>query len=185
MTDETLALWARILRESPDARLRLQDKHLDYPEMRDRLRRRLAEAGVAAERVTIHGRSPRDEYLARYGDVDIILDTTPFSGGTTTCEAIWMGVPTVTLAGQTLVTRQGASIMTCVGLEDWVAGDEDGYVSAALRHAADVAGLAALRNTLRTRALASPLFDADRFAGQLEDALHEMWRAKLGTPFAR
>ena len=118
---------------------------------------------------------PRDEYLAAHAGVDIILDTFPYPGATTTCEALWMGVPTLTLAGDTLVSRQGASLLACVGLDDWVAGDVDDYVARALAHAADIDGLAALRSGLRQKVLASPLFDGARFARNLEAALEGMW----------
>jgi predicted O-linked N-acetylglucosamine transferase (SPINDLY family) len=136
---------------------------------------RLSRSGIVPERLAMVGVVPRDEYLATHAGVDIILDTFPYPGATTTCEALWMGVPTLTLAGDTLVSRQGASLLRCVGLDDWVASDVDDYVARALAHAADVDGLAALRSELRQRALASPLFDAARFARNFEAALEGMW----------
>jgi predicted O-linked N-acetylglucosamine transferase (SPINDLY family) len=174
LTDATLALWGRIMHAMPDARVRLQDKYLGYPAARDFLQRRLSAAGIAPERVAMYGRVARNNYLATYADVDFVLDTFPFCGGTTTCEALWMGVPTLTLAGPTLVSRQGASLLTCVGMQDWIAGDEEAYVEKALRFASDVKGLSDLRATLRQRALDSPLFDAERFARNLEAALRGM-----------
>jgi predicted O-linked N-acetylglucosamine transferase (SPINDLY family) len=121
------------------------------------------------------GNVPREEYLKAHADVDIILDTFPYPGATTTCEALWMGVPTLTLAGDTLVSRQGASLLACAGLDDWIAADEDDYVARAVAHAGDVDRLARLRSALRPAVLASPLFDAPRFARNLEAALHGMW----------
>jgi len=94
-----------------------------------------------------------------------------------------MGVPTLTLAGKSLLSRQGASMLSCTGLEDWIAGDVDEYVAKAAGLAGDIDRLAQLRAVLREKVLASPLFDAPRFAANLEDALHEMWqRHKQATP---
>ena len=180
LSDGTLAAWARVLAAVPGSRLRLQSWQLGFPDARADLLQRLAQLGVASERVALHGGSSRDEYLAAYSEVDIILDTFPFPGGTTTVEALWMGVPTVTLAGSTLLGRQGESLMCCAGLGDWVAKTESGYVELAVAKAQAPEALAALRASLRTRVLASPLFDAERFARHLEAALEGIWRAKLG-----
>ena len=147
--------------------------------MRDAMLQRLAKVGIASQRVTLIGGTSREEYLSAHAEVDIILDTFPFPGGTTTCESLWMGVPTLTLAGETLLGRQGASMMTCVGLTDWIAVDENDYVTRTLAHASDLDRLAQLRAGLRERALASPLFDGPRFARNLEEALHGMWRTKM------
>lgn len=124
----------------------------------------------------MEGPVSREDYLAAHAKVDIILDTFPYPGGTTTCEALWMGVPTLTLAGDTMLARQGASLLTCAGLEEWVANNEEDYVALALAHASDINRLAQLRSGLRQQVLASPLFDAPRFARHLEDALQGMWQ---------
>lgn len=178
INEAVLAAWGRIFQALPNARLRLQSKQLNSHTMRDAILQRLDRVGIAASRVTVHGQSPREAYLAAHAEVDIILDTFPYPGGTTTCEALWMGVPTLTLAGDSLIERQGASMLSCAGLQDWVARDTDDYVSLALRHAADLDGLAKLRLGLRQKVLASPLFDAPRFAANLDTALHDMWRQK-------
>ena len=89
-----------------------------------------------------------------------------------------MGVPTITLAGKTMLARQGASMLACAGLTDWIATDEDAYVACALRHASDADRLAGLRSGLRERLTLSPLFDAPRFAGDLQSALRQMWDRK-------
>ena len=116
-----------------------------------------------------------EHVLQRPKNWDIILDTFPFPGGTTTCEALWMGVPTVTLAGKTMLSRQGASLLSCAGLADWVAVDEQDYVAKAITHAADLEKLTMLRAGLRRQVLASPLFDGPRFARNFEAAMWEMW----------
>lgn len=116
-----------------------------------------------------------EQYLAAYAQVDVVLDTFPYTGGTTTCEALWMGVPTLTMAGSTLLGRQGASLLSAGGLSDWVANDEDEYVSKAIAFASDIAALAQLRSDLRAQVQQSPLFDAQRFARNFEAALYGMW----------
>jgi len=180
MNDRVLALWGRIFHALPQSRLRLQNNEMNSPFAREQVLQRLARVGIDPERVMIQGSVPRKDYLAAHADVDIILDTFPYPGGTTTCEALWMGVPTLTLAGDTLLARQGASLLACAGLEDWIASDEDDYVTRTLAHAADFNRLAHLRSGLREKVLASPLFDAPLFALNLEDALQNMWQQKMG-----
>lgn len=174
--DRTLALWGRILQALPRARLRLRNSEMDYPLARDDLLIRLAKHGIAAERVTLAGRVPnRDDFLVTYSDIDIVLDTVTYPGTTSTCEALWMGVPTLTLAGTTMLQRVGASLLTCAGLPDWVAGSADEYVALAVRHGSDIEGLQQLRARLRQQVAETPLFAAARFAPQLEAALVAMW----------
>ena len=124
------------------------------------------------------GRLPRAAYLAAYADVDIMLDTFPFTGATTTCEALYMGVPTVTLEGESMIARQGAGLLSNAGLDDWIAADEDDYVARAVRHSGDIQSLAALRATIRERVLGSPLFDAPLFTRGFEQAMERMWQQR-------
>jgi protein O-GlcNAc transferase len=173
--DDVLELWGKILAALPDATLRVQCKQLDEPALAEQLLQRLKKYGIASARVATHGASNREIYLAAHAEVDIILDTFPYPGGTTTCEALWMGVPTLTLAGDSLLARQGASLLTAAGLPDWIAADEDEYVAKAVAFASDLERLAALRAGLREQVLPSPLFDAPRFARNFEDALWGMW----------
>ena len=177
LTPEVLTLWAEILRRLPDARLRLQNKQMSHEASRLDVLSRLGAVGVTPDRVDLQGAVPdRQDYLAHHAEVDIILDTFPYPGITTTCEALWMGVPTLTLAGDRLLSRQGASLMHCAGLPDWVATDAHDYADRAVSHANDLDGLERLRRALRAQVLASPIFDAPRFASHLESALHALWR---------
>jgi len=178
VNEAVLSLWARVLSALPGARLRLQNKQLSDAEVRQQLGRQLQRLGVAADRVSMHGPLSREAYLAAHREVDLILDTFPFPGGTTTCEALWAGVPTLTLAGDRLIGLQGASLLSAAGLSDWIARSPDEYVDKALAHAADVPALAALRAQLRAQVLASPLFDAPRFARHFENALWQMWQRR-------
>lgn len=185
LNDAVMAAWGRILSALPEARLRLLNRQLRDATARDRLRDRLRRFGVAPERLTMVDHLPREDYLLAYAEVDIVLDTFPYPGATTTCEALWMGVPTVTLAGDTLISRQGASLLACAGLDDWIATDINDYVARALAHASDIDGLIRLRATLRSKVLASPLFDAARFARNLEAALEGMWVQAQCAPSVR
>jgi len=179
VNNAVLAAWGRIFLALPEARLRLQSSQMNCSTAREYLQHRLTQVGIMPERVIMEGHVPRADYLAAYANVDIILDTFPYPGGTTTCEALWMGVPTLTLAGNTLLARQGASMLACAGLEDWIASDEGDYVTRTLFHATDIDRLAQLRSGLRQKMLASPLFNAPRFALHLEDALQKMWQLKM------
>lgn len=173
--DNVLERWGEIFSAIPGAHLRLQCKQLNDPAVRERLVHRLMQHGIHKDRVFLRGPVARDAYLAAYAEVDMVLDTFPFPGGTTTCEALWMGVPTLTLSGNSMISRQGCSLLMAAGLASWIADSEDDYVSKAVRLAGDLPQLASLRENLRNQMLASPLCDAPRFARHFEDALWEMW----------
>jgi predicted O-linked N-acetylglucosamine transferase (SPINDLY family) len=177
LNERVLAAWGRIFQGLPEAGLRIQCKQLDSAAEREKLLQRLGKTGLDSRRVKLVGPVTREAYLASHAEVDILLDTFPYPGGTTTCEGLWMGVPTLTLSGNSLLSRQGASMMQCVGLADWIASDEDNYVNLAIAKASDIDSLMRLRATLREKALASPLFDARRFAANLEGALQGMWQS--------
>jgi predicted O-linked N-acetylglucosamine transferase (SPINDLY family) len=178
LNDSVLEAWGRIFRELPQARLRIQNRSMSFATAQARLRERLTRAGIASDRVTMAGQSARREYLLAHSDVDIVLDTFPYTGATTTCEALWMGVPTLTLSGDTIVSRQGTSLLVSAGQSDWIAGNESDYVIRATTLGSDIERLAKLRASLRETVLASPLFDAPRFARHLEEALRGMWKQK-------
>lgn len=178
--DEVLQAWSRIMHACPDARLWIQNKQMDGQATQAMFMARLTDHGIAAERVTLRGPVSRGDYLASYAQVDLLLDTFPYPGGTTTCEALWMGVPTLTLAGHSLLGRQGASMMACAGLGDWIAADVDDYVAKGVMRAGQVPQLTALRAGLRDQVQVCPLFDARLFANRLETALLAMWADKAG-----
>ena len=175
--DDVLATWEDVFAALPDARLRIQCKQLGEQAQREQLLQRLKRHGIDPARVELHGAVSREDYLAAHAEVDLILDTFPYPGGTTTCEALWMGVPTLTLAGDSLLARQGASLLTAAGLEEWVAASKEEYIAKAIVLANDKSKLATLRAGLRQQVLVSPLFDAPRFARNFEDALWRMWQA--------
>lgn len=182
MNDGVVALWSKVLHAVPGSRLRLKAKQLDEASVCGGVLERFATHGIDAGRLALEGRTRRADYLASYGQVDIGLDPFPFTGGTTSAESLWMGVPVLTLAGDRLVSRQGVGLMMNAGLPDWVASGADDYVARAVAHAADLPRLAALRSGLRQQVQASPIFDAQRFAPLFEAALRGMWSAWCAQP---
>ena len=177
ITTAMLTLWSRIVLAVPGAHLLLKNPSLQDRATQLQTLRLLEQAGLPAERITLLGRTPTiAEHLASYARVDLALDTFPYLGTTTTCEALWMGVPVITLAGQTHASRVGVSLLTNAGLPELIAQDADDYLRLAVQLATDPTRLADLRATLRDRMAASPLMDAPRFARNLEAAYREMWR---------
>jgi predicted O-linked N-acetylglucosamine transferase (SPINDLY family) len=178
MTDAVVAVWARILKSVPNSRLLLKTKQLSDPGVCESTRQRFAACGIAPDRLVLSGTlASRDDHLAAYNKVDIALDTFPYPGVTTSVEALWMGVPVLSLRGDRFMSRTAESIANNAGLPGWVAADEDDYVAKAVAFASDLGRLTALRAGLRQQVLASPLFDAQRFARDFEDALWGMWQA--------
>jgi Flp pilus assembly protein TadD len=172
ITDSTLALWARLLATAPEARLLLKGHGLDEPDTKAAWLARLARAGLPADRLELVGRLPGPAaHLALYHRVDVALDTFPYHGTTTTCEALWMGVPVVSLAGNRHVSRVGVSLLHAVGHPEWIAVDEDAYVQIAARLAAEPVEPAAVRAAMRR----SPLLDHAGQAARFGAALRACW----------
>ena len=179
MSDATVALWARILNALPTSRLLLKTRQLKNPTVQKTTLARFATHGIGENRLILEGHMPsRADHLASYQRVDIALDTFPYPGVTTSAEALWMGVPVLTMQGDRFLSRTAASIAQNVGLADWIATSEDDYVAKAVSFAGDLPKLAALRAGLREQVRVSPLFDAPRFAKHFEEALWGMWQAK-------
>ncbi len=176
MNDAVVELWAQILTAVPDSKLFLKARQIQEASTQELIFTRYAAHGIGRERLILEGLSPRADYLATYRRVDIALDPFPYTGGTTSAEALWMGVPVLTLAGPRFLSRQGVGLLMNAGLPDWVAQNPEDYVARAAAHAKDVHNLSALRNRLRQQVLASPIFDAPRFAQHFESALRNMWQ---------
>ena len=173
VTAATLAAWRKLLQEVPQSRLLL---HSQVGKHRDQVSSFFAEQDISPDRLMFVGKVPMAEYFGIYERLDVALDPFPYGGGTTTCDALWMGVPVVSLAGQTAVGRGGVSILSNVGLPELVADDAKQYVDIAVELAQDLSRLSELRASLRDRMQASPLMDAPRFARNVEAAYREMWR---------
>jgi predicted O-linked N-acetylglucosamine transferase (SPINDLY family) len=176
VTPSMVALWAQLLGALPGARLRLKSFGLAAASAQRSIREQFAARGIAAERVELSG--PDESFAAhldRYREIDIALDVFPYNGAATSCEALWMGVPLITLAGPTHVSRVGASILSGAGLSELIASSAEEYVQKALELARDVERLRALRATMRDRLTRSPLLDAQGFARSVESAYLGMW----------
>jgi predicted O-linked N-acetylglucosamine transferase (SPINDLY family) len=181
LNERVVALWARVLRALPTARLLLQSAALADEQTGTAWRARFAAHDVSGDRLELAGHLPLDDYLRAHGRVDIALDPFPWSGHTTTCHALWMGVPAVTLAASTHAARMTADILRVIGLEELVAATEDEYVALAVALASDRTRLAQLRRDLRRRMSHSPLCDAAGFTRELEQAYRRLWRAWCAT----
>jgi predicted O-linked N-acetylglucosamine transferase (SPINDLY family) len=170
--------WAEIMRLVPNAHLILKCTQFADKGTRDRYTRLFNDEGIAQDRIRLLAKLPKTEdHLDLYGQVDIGLDPFPYNGTTTTCEALWMGVPVVTMLGERHAGRVGASIMHQVGMTELlVAGDVNAYVNKALFLAGDVHRLAELRRNLRSRLANSPLCDARSFAENIENEYRKMWQ---------
>ena len=176
MTDDVLDLWTRVLREVPGSRLLVKAHELDRKHAFDATLQRFAERGIDASRLILEGGSPRNDYFKTYHRVDIVLSPFPYPGGTTTAEALWMGLPVVAMKGDRFVGHICESVLHSAGFGEWICDDQAGYVEKICELAADVDALETLRAGMREHVLASAMCDARRFAGNFVDALEGMWR---------
>ncbi|HEY8747234.1 MAG TPA: tetratricopeptide repeat protein [Tepidisphaeraceae bacterium] len=173
VTAPTLEMWERLLIAVPNSTLTL---FCPDSGARDRARRLFAQAGVDAERLRFVRLVPLAKYFALYHHIDIALDPYPYGGGTTTCDALYMGVPVITRTGQTAVSRGGLSILSNLGLEEFVTHSPQDYVRVAAKTAGDLPRLSQLRASLRQRMGASALMDGGQFAKDVEAAYRQMWQ---------
>jgi len=181
VTPAVVALWVRLLDAVPDSRLLLKTKAFDDWATRDRYHMMFARRGLSADRVELLGHVDGiGGHLDLYGEVDIALDPFPYSGGTTTLEALWMGLPVISLAGDRSSARHGVSVLNTIGLPELVARTEEAYIRAARELAADAERRAELRDGLRRRLAGSALCDGQRFARNMEAAYRAAWRDWCG-----
>jgi predicted O-linked N-acetylglucosamine transferase (SPINDLY family) len=177
LTDEVIAAWTRILDAVPRSCLVLNSFSFREPAFRAIIANRFIRLGVARARLRMLATAPQPRTWAAYQAIDIALDPFPHNAGTTTIEALWQGIPVISLAGRPSVGRFGAMIMHAVGMDDWVSQDVDEYVARAATMAADLPALAQTRTELRSRVTASPLCDATDLARHVEVAYREAWDA--------
>jgi predicted O-linked N-acetylglucosamine transferase (SPINDLY family) len=173
----TFDAWAAILRQVPTARLLLKYGALGEAHVQAWIRQQFAQRGVGPERILTEGWSPHYDLLAAYNRVDMALDTQPYSGGLTTCEALWMGVPIITYPGPTFASRHSESHLTNAGYEQFVATDQNAYISLAVTWANRLEELAGIRAAMRERVRQSALCDAKAFATKLLAILEQAWKS--------
>jgi len=181
LSDQTLRLWVRVLHLVPSSLLLLKATTMNTASVRDNIFAFMGQHGIAPDRLRLLARtSSRDDHLALYNEIDVALDSFPYNGATTTCEALWMGVPVVSRRGRTHASRMGASILGAAGLAEWVVDNDEAYVAKAALLAADADGLARWRAQARTHLASSALFDEVGFTRSFEAALDQAW-ARAGT----
>jgi len=175
VTPQVLESWARILKSVPGSYLILKNEIFSEKSICRHITDMFMQRGIIENRITLHAEDPSPKHLESYNSVDIGLDTFPFNGLTTTCEAMWMGVPVISLAGNGYAARAGVSLLSNVGLTDLIAKTSDEYISTAVNLANDLKRLQFLREHLRDMMSHSPLCDAKRFTANLESCYHRMW----------
>ena len=175
INEEVISVWARIMNKVENSHLLIKYKGINSTSNIERLTTKFAFKGVDKSRLVLEGASPHVDLLARYNDVDIALDTFPYSGGLTTFEALWMGVPVITVPGQTFASRHSLSHLSAIGLPELVAKDKDDYVRLAVELAGSTERIAKLRAGLRSRMTNSPICDGEKFARNFTTAMQRIW----------
>jgi predicted O-linked N-acetylglucosamine transferase (SPINDLY family) len=176
ISDHTLAVWSKLLAAIPQSTITIKHGGLNDPFLRDGLIGRFVASGVSAERITCIGSTPRQEHLAAFSDIDISLDPFPQNGGISTWESLYMGVPVIARLGNSITSRLAAAILTSIGLEDWVAKDDDGYIAIARRFASMLSDLQTLRASLPERIAKSPAGNAEIYTRRVEEIYRQLWR---------
>ena len=172
-----IARWSAILESVAGSRLILKARSFADPAARNHIQGLFKRNGIAPERIELSDwTADTRSHLERYGEIDIALDTFPYNGTATTCEALWMGVPVITMSGRVHASRVGASLLSRIGLDALIASSPEAYVQAAIDLAHDIPRLRDLRGTLRARMVTSPLMDSARIARAVETAYRTMWR---------
>jgi protein O-GlcNAc transferase len=167
----------------PGSRLFLKYGGLNQRDAHQWLRGEFTRRGIAADRIAMEGWSPNLDTMAQYGHVDLALDTQPYSGGLTTCEALWMGVPVICCPGRGFATRHSTSHVTNAGFGQFVSENMDQYVDKAVEWAGRIDELAVLRSTMRQQVAASPLCDGSGFARDLLALVRDAYEAKARSAF--
>ncbi|MCW8862051.1 MAG: tetratricopeptide repeat protein [Rhodospirillales bacterium] len=181
INEDVADVWGKILTAVPGSRLALRGRAYEERPVREYFTKMFKDAGIDPDRVSFLGQAPHRELLESYGDIDISLDPFPYSGGLTTIESLWMGIPVVTLFGATFAGRHAATHLVNTGMAEWVAPDRDTYVSTAIEWARDIDRLAGLRGALREKVRTSPLCDSALFADNLGKALRNLWLDRCAT----
>ncbi|WP_310448007.1 tetratricopeptide repeat protein [Thiobacillus sp.] len=175
VTPNMLALWAQILTKVPNSRLLIKNRQLTDQILQQRLLARFEAHGVGNERIDMQGLTSKGDHMASYGKVDIALDTYPYNGTTTTCDTLWMGIPVITRAGTSHVSRVGVSLLTRMGLSHLIADADQQYIDHAARLAADLNQLGELRRGLRDRFVRAGLTDGASFTLDFESVYTNLW----------
>lgn len=175
-------VWAEVLNAVPNSRLLLKARALENEAVRRRVTEMFESYGLAGHRIDYFGHAPEAEaHFAKYGEIDIALDPFPYNGVTTTVEALWMGVPVLSVVGNRFLSRQGAGLLSNAGFSEFVASNYEELIAKAVNLAADLPRLSSLRKSLRANLLSSPLMDSRQYARAFEQAIREMYEIKCST----
>ena len=176
ISDKVLSMWADVLHRNSKSRFVLKLFHGSDDLIRNTYIERFAKKGIDSDRIDVVGYLPYYKHLEVLSQVDMVLDTFPYNGCVSTMESLWMGVPVVTLCGETLVSRVGATILKRIGMDMFVAHNEQEYVDKACAFALQVEHLGMIRGALRKLVLNSPLCDCSRYAVEMQQAFRNMWQ---------
>ena len=177
VNDEVIALWSKILLSVPNSKLLLKNKLLNSKEIIDTTIQRFKKQNVKKEQLILEGESKtRKELLNIYNKVDIALDPFPFQGNTTSIEAVWMGVPIITLKGNRYISHFGESINSNLNMSNWIAENYEDYILKAKKFSSDINELSKIRTNLRQNCLHSPVFDSKRFSKHFDQMLWKIWK---------
>ena len=173
-------MWSKIINKVDKSKLYLKAKQLDNFKMQQIIKKKFQQHGIRAEQIITDGRSKtREEMLKKYNKIDIVLDPFPYPGITTSLEAIWMGVPLITKKGNNFYSRIGESINKNLNMNDWIAKDENDYVSIAVKKASNLDELFKIKKELRNKFLKSPLSNVQKYTKEFENSLNLMWKNYL------
>ena len=176
LSERTIRLWAALLRDSPEAQLLLKAPSLAEAAVVERFRTLFSAEGISADRLVFEGPSELSQMMQRYGAIDIALDPTPYNGGTTTLQALWMGVPVISLRGGNFVSRMGASFLTALGQPGWIADNDDAYRAIARELAAQAPAIRQGRAALRQQMASSGLSDLNAYTHAFQQLLRQLWQ---------
>ena len=180
INDRVIESWSEILHRAPTARLLVKNPGLTEAVVRDRYFDKFASHGIDRERIDLKGLSTSTrEHLAEYGNIDIALDTFPYNGTTTTCEALWMGVPVLSVRGNTHAGLVGASLLSAADMPEWITGTRDDYIARAAAFATDIGSIDRQRSTTRGKLARSVLCDGDKFALTFERLYQDIWKKSI------
>ena len=179
ITDNVISAWSKILQAVPASKLFLKDKSFSKNSIKEIVFKRFSSFGISKDRLILEGKSPREQYLKAYNRVDIALSPFPYGSVTTSAEGLWMGVPVIIMKGDHFNSRLGESIAHNTYLSDWIASNEDDYVSKAIKFTDKIDDLTKLRSSLREQVVSSPLFNSVRFSSNFEVALKNIWNIKV------
>lgn len=176
INDFSIRLWSKVLMAVPNSKMLFSSRAFSKDILRDRVIDIFSQNDIGVDRLILEEGAGHIDFVATYNRIDIALDPYPYSGGLTTCEALWMGTPVITVPGETFAGRHAATHLYNAGMKDWIAETEDDYVDLAVRWAQNLKGLSELRLSLREKVRGSPLTDGVKFARNLEIAFRTMWK---------